>query len=313
MSKLLAALRQIDVNPAALVEQPESVESSRSEPAAPEHADGARVAASDRLKTSHTESIAESIETETGEGALRTVAELNHLLEEALAAQQIDLANEIFEPLELDAPDELLPPAPEFYDHLEAIAISRDFVEMADQMLAALNTPLPAVVMIATAESGSADSFWLLPLAIACAKSHVGRVLIVEADGDAPNWPAHLGIEAESGMVDALKDFAAWRDSIRRTAVPRIDLLPRGTGVWPTGVEADEQLESLLVGAKTEYQLILVAAGNADRPAAAALAAHCDGVLLVVDLRRTARSAAHRAKRSLESIGARVIGAVVRN
>jgi Mrp family chromosome partitioning ATPase len=137
--------------------------------------------------------------------------------------------------------------------------------------------------------------------------------LIVEADGDTPSWPAHLGIEAESGMVDALKDFAAWRDSIRRTAVRRIDLLPRGTGIWPTGVEANEQLEALLIGAKTDYQLILVAAGNADRPTAAALAKYCDGVLLVVELHRTARSATQRSKRTLEAVGGRVIGVIVRN
>ncbi|HEV2969745.1 MAG TPA: hypothetical protein VGY55_07130 [Pirellulales bacterium] len=312
MSKLLAALQQIDAKPTAS-EQSGSARPSDLELVPPDRTTQPQGDGTEIPKLSHLQSVADSIEPQTGEGALRTVAELNHLLEEALAAQQIDLANEVIEPLELDAPCELPPSPPDFHDPLEGIAVAREFVELADQMFAALNTPLPAVAMIVTAGRGNADSFWLLPLAIACAKSHVGRVLVVEADSNAPWWPAYLGIEAESGMAEALKDFAAWRDSIRRTAVPRIDLLPRGKGVWPTGAEANEQLQSLLIGAKTEYQLILIASGDADQPTAAALAQYCDGTVLVVDIGRTARAAAHRAKRSLESAGARVIGVVVRN
>jgi Mrp family chromosome partitioning ATPase len=314
MSKLLTALRQIDAKPTPIAEASPPVVASDSEPFDAARAREAVDTQADSRQPSTLDSAAAPApEPLTGEGAMRTVAELNHLLEEALAAQQIDLANEIIEPLELESSHELPAAARDYHGPLEAIAVSREYADLADRLLEALNIPLPAVAMFATVAPALADSFWLLPLAIAAARSHAGRVLIVEADGDVPRWPAHLGIEADSGMVDALKDFGAWRDSIRRTAVPRIDLLPRGSGIWSCGSEANEQLKSFLIGAKTDYQLILVAAGNSDRPAAAAMAENCDGVVLVVGLETTARSAARQAKQSLESDGARMIGTVVRN
>ena len=63
---------------------------------------------------------------------------------------------------------------------------------------------------------------------------------------------------------------------------------------------------------KGEYSLILVAAGSAERPLARHLAAQSEGIVLIVGLNSTPRSAAVRAKRLLESTSARVLGAIVR-
>jgi Mrp family chromosome partitioning ATPase len=65
--------------------------------------------------------------------------------------------------------------------------------------------------------------------------------------------------------------------------------------------------------AKADYSVILIAAGSVDRPAAAALAGQSEGVVLVVGLKATPRSAADRAKQLLESANARIMGAIVRD
>ena len=286
MSKLLTALRQIDAKPALTLETP----ATGVEQPAP-------------------------VDVESND-ALQRITELQRLLEQALAGQQADASDK--PPDEPTAPPEsaasIEPTSrPHPADDLnQPVGVAREFAELADRLLAELNSAAPAVVSVFGIGSESADSFWLLPLAVALWQKQTGRILIVEADGDTPRWPAHLGIEAEIGLVELLESRAAWRDCLRSTAIPDLDLLPRGMGPIPMAGEPLSLLKPLLDNVKSEYSLTLIAAGSADRPLARHLAAQSEGVVLVVGLNATPRAAALRAKRLLESTNARVLGAIVR-
>ena len=249
---------------------------------------------------------------------------MNLLLAEALAAQQIEFASRQTAPSEFDTYDEpASAPAP--HEHRSPddaprerephpqFSVSREFDALADRLLAALPA-LPAIAAFVTAESGSTDGFWLLPLATALVRKHGVRILLVEADGAVPAWPARLGLEAPQGIVDLLKTAmdrkTDWKAAVRHTAISRIDLLPRGTGDWSGGALADDRLKSLFAAAKADYPLVLIAAGTAGSPVSQRIIRQSDGVLLVVGLEATACAAARRAAESLSATGARILGAL---
>jgi Mrp family chromosome partitioning ATPase len=286
MSKLLSALRQIDAKSASTPEAPATALDEPA-PVAAESSD-----------------------------ALQKIAELQRLLEQALAGQhsepiygQSDAPSTSAETDAERDPAAVLVPA---VDPPHPVAIAREFAELADRLLAELGTASPAVMtFVATDEP--ADSFWLLPLAVALLQQRSGRLLIVEAEGEEPRWSAHLGIEAEIGFVDLMESRAVWRDCVRSTAIPRLDLLPRGIGPIPATTESIAASKALLSTAKADYSLILIAAGSVDHPAAPALLGQSDGVVLVVALKTTPRSAADRAKQLLETANARITGVIVRD
>lgn len=282
MSKLLAALRQIDAKPALTLETP---------------ATGVEQPAPTDVESND---------------ALQRITELQRLLEQALAGQRTESPGEPTAPPESAAIVEPTSRPLPADDLNQPVGVAREFAELADRLLAELNSVAPAVVSVFGIGSESADSFWLLPLAVALWQKQTGRILIVEADGDTPRWPAHLGIDAEVGLVELLESRAAWRDCLRSTAIPDLDLLPRGMGPIPMAGEPLSLLKPLLDNVKSEYSLTLVAAGSADRPLARHLAAQSEGVVLVIGLNATPRAAALRAKRLLESTSARVLGAIVR-
>jgi Mrp family chromosome partitioning ATPase len=294
MSKLLSALRQIDAKSASTPEAPATAV-DESAPVAAESSD-----------------------------ALQKIAELQRLLEQALAVQSAEPFVESIE-TPIDGPTDAPSTSAEAVAERELaaalapadgppqpVAIAREFEELADRLLAELVTDSPAVLTF-LATDALADSFWLLPLTIAILQKNSGRLLIVEAEGDVPRWPAHLGIEAEIGFVDLMESRAVWRDCVRSTAIPRLDLLPRGIGPIPATTESLAASKTLLSTAKADYSLILIAAGSADQSLAAALAGQSDGVVLVVGLKATPRSAAERAMQLLESVNARIMGAIVRD
>jgi Mrp family chromosome partitioning ATPase len=203
-------------------------------------------------------------------------------------------------------------PAKPWKDPLAAVAVGREYGKLCNRLVSNLRHRLPAVVLFAPAEAGAAGDTWLLPLGVAFAQAHSGRVLIVEAASNESHWPMTVGIEFGVGLVDVLKSKADWHDAVRQTPVPRIDLLARGIGNWPVDSTAADRMHSLWPELKLNYTLVMVVAAEGSGPLAAVLAAVCDAAVLVIELGKTPRSAAARTKRTLESRGGRVVGCVVR-
>jgi Mrp family chromosome partitioning ATPase len=317
MSKLLKALKQIDANPPPARQIPHTNRPSRpQEPVAT----AVESEAEDRAAVTVIPSAADVEAADASEAEhvdpLARIRELNRLLEEALAsrrsagAQQTDADAGDPSPSESTAPSAVAgEPAAE---STPQIPIAAEFADLADRLLEETGTTSPAVVTFVAASPEAAGSQWLEPFAVALLQKLPGRLLLVEADTDHSQWPARFGIEATTGLVEVLQSRATWRDCLRPTAIPRLDILARGQGTIPNLGSSTAPLIALLENVKSEYALIMLAAGAIDRPAAATLAARSDGAVLVIVVKSTPRSAAEQAKRLLIASGAKILGAIAR-
>src|SRR5260221_14639680 len=140
MSKLLAALRQINAKPASTLE----------------------------TQATRIETPASVVG--VSNDALERIAELQRLLEQALAGQQTEASDKRSEiptaPPEAPTIAEPISRPVRADEPSQPVGVAREFAELADRLLAELNSTAPAVVSVFGIGSEPTDSFWLLPLAV---------------------------------------------------------------------------------------------------------------------------------------------------
>jgi capsular exopolysaccharide synthesis family protein len=120
----------------------------------------------------------------------------------------------------------------------------------------------------------------------------------------------------QSGLSEVLSGESKLTDAIVPTSVEGLSVIPatgQGNGAGPERVDGEAMAHFLRV--LREYADLILAdsppiLGVADTPTLAELA---DGVLLVVDRKRTTRSAVHRARDQLDLVQAVLIGVVLNN
>lgn len=154
-------------------------------------------------------------------------------------------------------------------------------------------------------------------LAIALAQGGQ-RVWLVECDLRKPvldhAWALQeLQPQTASGLSEVLATGVPVESVLRSTAVNNMWFLPAGTApTSPAEALGSQRMRTLLEHGREGADVIVL-----DAPPvlpvtdAAVLAPLVDGVLLVIDIGRTPRAAAARARQQLEAVGARVLGAVV--
>ena len=118
---------------------------------------------------------------------------------------------------------------------------------------------------------------------------------------------------SSAGLAELLDSGASPASFLRRTAVDNLWVLPAGmTRDNPSERLAGERMRAFLTTPHADAD-ILIAVAPPVLPVtdASVLAPLVDGVILVVNVGLTPREAARRAQVQLESVGARVLGAVV--
>lgn len=138
------------------------------------------------------------------------------------------------------------------------------------------------------------------------------RVVVVDADMRRPQCHKHLGLPLAPGLGEVLEGGTSLDDAVRPTRYESVSLLPAGTAKGNPGRLLDgARVTRLIEGLKQKFDLVLV-----DLPpvlavadAAGAMRAF-DGVLQVVRSRKAHGHVLEEAKRELELLGARVLGAV---
>jgi capsular exopolysaccharide synthesis family protein len=138
------------------------------------------------------------------------------------------------------------------------------------------------------------------------------RVLLI--DGDMWRGRIHemAGVPEAPGLAEMLAGEAA-TGAVRSTGAPRLFLLPRGrTHPSPSSLTRSTEIRKILDRFAEEYDMIIVdgppVLATASGPALASVA---DGVMLVIRAGRTERQAVQEALRELDTVGARVVGAVL--
>lgn len=141
------------------------------------------------------------------------------------------------------------------------------------------------------------------------------RVLLIDGDVEHPTLHHMLQVPHSVGLGDCLSGRVSVRESIQRTRISNLDLLPCGN-MTQSSVKAlgGEEFASLLQGVRAQYDLVLIdtsAMGQSYVPQVVAPLA--DGVLFLVGSGMVKRDQAKLALDALYTAKANVLGAVLNN
>lgn len=161
---------------------------------------------------------------------------------------------------------------------------------------------------------GQGNSTAVANVAIAIAQTHVD-VVLVDCDLRRPTLHTIFGVSNEEGISSVLSNGATERGLAQQTTIAGLRVLPSGPlPSNPTELLSSDRLGKLLGILKAETRLVLLDAPPVTTVAdTSILARNVDGVVLVVNARRTRREEAHRAKAQLERVHANVLGVLVTN
>ncbi|MDY0168442.1 MAG: hypothetical protein RBS80_17975 [Thermoguttaceae bacterium] len=184
--------------------------------------------------------------------------------------------------------------------------------DLAGTVLRAMAPGQPACFLFTSPDSDNLGADLLVPLSMSLVRRLEGNLLLIDTNLRRPVLASRLGVEASRGLTDVLSGAADWQEVVRRTVLPRVDLLPAVPFSTPAGPRPSRlNLDRLLAEARDHYRLVLIHASSLQCPEVAPMARHCEGVYLVVRLHSTARRAAREAVPLLRCAGGNVLGCVV--
>ncbi|MBX3461763.1 MAG: CpsD/CapB family tyrosine-protein kinase [Planctomycetes bacterium] len=171
----------------------------------------------------------------------------------------------------------------------------------------------PKTLVVTSAVRDEGKTVSALNLAMAMAELERQQVVLVDADMRRPGCERHLNLNPEPGLADVLLGRTTVDKVLRPAGYRQLMLLGPGTRVAnPAEVLSSSRLDELLHRLKERFQYVIV-----DTPPvlpstdAGVLAARVDGTLLVVRLERSLKKQTREALRTLQDMGANVLGSFV--
>jgi capsular exopolysaccharide synthesis family protein len=166
------------------------------------------------------------------------------------------------------------------------------------------------VVTSSIAEEGKTLTATNLAAALVAANR---RVLIVEADLRRPTLDDYFKVGGATGLTDVIVGRADVDAALQPVGINGLMLLPSGPlPPNPSELVGSDTMVQLLESLRDRFDVVIV-----NTPPllpvtdAAVLSAHADGVLVVVRAGKTTRQQLSLCMRSLEAVGARVLGTVL--
>jgi succinoglycan biosynthesis transport protein ExoP len=168
------------------------------------------------------------------------------------------------------------------------------------------------ILLVSSASPSEGKTTVASNLAIAMAQAGQ-KTLLLDADLRKPRIHRIFGKSNDAGLTVALLDRSILTDELVATDVPNLSVLPAGP-IPPNPAELlqSEKFAGLLAELRERYDRIVI-----DSPPvgpvtdAAVLTTQVDGTVLVVRAFRTHRDVVANAKRTLQAVGGRVVGAVL--
>lgn len=150
---------------------------------------------------------------------------------------------------------------------------------------------------------------------LAYAMSGVSSVVIVDADLRRPRVGDYLGVEGSVGLTNVLLGELPFERAKLGWADSDLDVLPSGPiPPNPADVLTSGAMRRLLDESLAAYELVIIDSPPVLSVADAALLAPIvDGVVIVIDARRTRQSQAAQTVHQLEAAGARIVGLILNN
>ena len=171
----------------------------------------------------------------------------------------------------------------------------------------------PKVIMITSAGQQEGKSTTCANLGVVLAQADMST-LIVDCDLRKPTVHKIFELRNLHGVTDVLAGQRALEEACQEVQ-PGLKALSVGP-IPPNPAEllGSKRFANLMVEMRQEFDYVLVDAspvGLVSDPAI--VASQCDGVLLVLDAQHTRKGAFRQAMRSLEGVGANMLGIVVNN
>jgi capsular exopolysaccharide synthesis family protein len=168
------------------------------------------------------------------------------------------------------------------------------------------------VLQITSADPGDGKS--TLAANLACAIATSGKkCLLIDADLRRPRVHNLFGVPNTLGVSSVIRDGMDIPDVVQQTAITNLSVMTVGPRVDnPAELLLSPRFTELVEMLRQQYEFVII-----DTPPVlavtdpAAVAAHVDGVVLVVRITKRSRPHAKRACETLDLIGARVLGVVV--
>lgn len=176
---------------------------------------------------------------------------------------------------------------------------------------AGLDRPCRTIV-ITSATPAEGKTTTAANFGVVCAQAG-SRVCVVDADLRKPSLHRTFGTENGRGLTTALIEGKALADVALPTRVPNLSVVVSGP-LPPNHAElaASQRMRDLLEAGARDYDLILC-----DTPPvlsvsdAVALAAQCDGVILVVRVGAVSTAALRRAAGQIDAVKGRILGVLL--
>lgn len=182
----------------------------------------------------------------------------------------------------------------------------------ANLLYALVDNP-PKVIVLTSPGPQEGKSTTCANLGIVLAQADK-RTLIVDCDLRKPVVHRVFGMRNIRGVVDVLvgqrKVQEVWQEPLQGLKVVPVGPLPPN----PAELLSSRRFAEFLAGVRDQFDYVLIDAppvGLVSDPAI--LATQGDGVFLVLDSQKTRKTALREAMRSLEAVGANVLGTVMNN
>jgi capsular exopolysaccharide synthesis family protein len=177
--------------------------------------------------------------------------------------------------------------------------------------IAAHHQDFPRTIAVLSPEHGAGKTTVALGLAIALAETGE-RVLLIDADLRSPGLLLKAD-ESGSGLTDVVMKRAELTDAVTVSSAAQISVLRAGTPTASPGSLISSRGMSQLIGsARDSWNVVVLDAGTVLASSdALILAQHTDGVLMVVDAKKTTRPQLAKAADLLDDARVKVLGVVL--
>jgi len=154
----------------------------------------------------------------------------------------------------------------------------------------------PNLIMVTSARQGEGKSFTAFNLAMSIASETDTTVLLIDADATRSSVVKTLGIQADYGLLDLLRDNGtSFADAVLKTNIDRLSIMPAGPpDPLSTEILAGAQAAEFLREISQRYTdriVILDAPPVLATSEPSALALHAGQIVFVVDAQRTTKTA----------------------
>ncbi len=189
------------------------------------------------------------------------------------------------------------------------------FLEAFDLLYAQLhllqNPPLRSVV-ITSVEAKDGQSTVALNLAISAASAGK-RVLLVDANWHEPQLHQWLNVSNHKGLSHLIADAVAPEAIVQPVpGVENLSVLTAGT-LFPTAPRRlwSPRMQNIMTQLQEQYDLVIYDPPHfLNNPDVKFIAAHVDGILLVISVKKTATSSAKKAIAQMQSLNLPLLGVV---